>query len=277
MAVDERKQRIRRNMIKMWTYAAAAYAASITASVSVGFNPASLYEGGAYNGFWIDPSNLSSMRASASGTSTVSAMGDSVGYILEQSGAGGTFSLSLSRPVVQLAGGYPALYFNGGCGFFNGSSSTHKMVTASSSVATYVLAARWDSSAVNSFAFAHSSNGLFTALGRTAANNLRFAYREPGIHIETPITTGTVYVATFMWQAGGSAIVRLNGVQVGSADASTSPAWLGPSAGSYLGDNSFSSPMNGYIFQLFAINKLLSGAELANIETYVGQKCGVTI
>jgi hypothetical protein len=274
MALDPRRQRIRRNMARAWAYAASAYQASASISLSVSFTPAVLFGSGTYNGFWIDPSDLSSLKQSTNGSGAVATVGDPVGYILEKSGAGGIFTAT-DKPTFQTVSGNAVIRF-ATTNVLNGDAPTHKMVTAGQSVATYVFAATWSGTASNNVAFSHKSD-LYSGFMRTAAGNLRFFFRDNGIFIDVAGTQGTKYVLTGIWQAGGTTVFRINGVQVGTFDSSGQVAWFGPGQGTFIGDNTFTSYMTGDIYQGFGINRVLSGTDLSNIETYIGAKAGVTI
>jgi hypothetical protein len=68
-----------------------------------GFSPATLFAAGE-QGYWLDPSDFSTMFQDSAGTTPVTAVGQNVGRILDKSGRGNHFIQSslASRPVLQV-------------------------------------------------------------------------------------------------------------------------------------------------------------------------------
>jgi hypothetical protein len=65
------------------------------------YTPASLFQNGTYKGYWVDASDLSTLKQNSNGTTDVASDNDPVGYVAEKSGAGGTLIQATSgqRPL----------------------------------------------------------------------------------------------------------------------------------------------------------------------------------
>jgi hypothetical protein len=280
MAVDERRQRIRRNMARAWAYAAAAYAASATASVA--YNPAVVFGSGTYKGFWVDPTVLSSLKQSSDGSVAVAADADPVGYVTEQSGAGGVLNqtVNASRPTYKVVGGYPCLRFDGTDDHILG-DATVRAVTDSAPAFSFVFVANSDSTLA---AAGHVLRTQATVgqevfnIYQMTATNLRMA--SVAGNFDTSVASDTVVVYSIRYEpafVGTNVFVRRNKTLLNSGTLGPITVNSGVGGRVALSDTAFSNAFKGDIYQALLVNRLLSDADVASVEIALGAKAGITL
>ena len=127
-----------------------------------------------------------------------------------------------------------------------------------------------------------SNNGSFAIQAPDGAAAATYLYQSKGTSLtdaqKTSVAAPNTSVLTGLSDiSGDSTILRVNGVQ---ADADTGDQGSGNYANAALylfARNNASDFMIGRLYSLIVRNKLTSGAELTNTESYVAQKTGVTL
>lgn len=253
------------------------------------FNPASLFRNGE-QGWFYDLSDVSTLFQDAAGTTPVTAVGQPVGLQLDKSGRGNhrSQSVSLNRPTLrQDTNGLYYLEYDG----LNDNLSTSAFAWGSDK-ATVVAGVRKLSDAAGAifaeFGTSSTLNGTFGVFAPgNAGANYGFAIRgtvagTSGIYAGYPAPESAVVSARFDTAGTGSGAsaqlrARRNGANLApfvstttAGNILTHQAFFGARAGTSLF-------FNGREYSNFAINRLLTANELAQIERYTAQRTGVTI
>jgi hypothetical protein len=280
--VDDRKSRLRRNLYRHWAFAAAsAYAA--TSSSSVGYSPASLFEGGTYQGFWLDASNLSTLKQNSGGSGAVTADGDPVGYIADAAGTAGVWDRRLDdtcRPLYKIVGGNSCIRFDGTNDGFSVNATARTWISSSSSqTAVAVITSDNTGPATQIIYWQYATSFNWAIQFRTSTTEFRQAYNN-NLFIGRGVTANQTRCLTSVI-APSTQILRRDGVQLGATDTTTVSAFSGPGSGEgYGGWVDFGGPtdfLKGDLYQLFVINRELTGTDLTNLETFLAAKAGITI
>jgi hypothetical protein len=245
------------------------------------FNPDSLFTGG-FQGAWYDFSDLSTMFQDSAGTIPVTADGDPVGKILDNSGNGNhaTQSTSSARPLYKTSGGLHWLEFDG----VDDALVTGSINFTASDKITVFTGAEASSSSTKIFLELSAATGAFPGsfyiTDSESVNNLG-TYRMYGsIFAGGNLTSAppSLSVMTFAFDIGGDSVsVRSNGsaaagnMSVGS-DAGTGnfgnwPLYIAARSG-----NSLQCAVK--IYQLCIVGKTASGTEITNTETFINGKTG---
>ena len=248
--------------------------------------PAPIYAGG-YKGVTIDPAVLSSMSQDTAGATPVTAAGQSVGRILDRSGGAlhPVQATAAAKPTYLVDGSVrPLLRFDGvDDGMVTPSitwGTDEVMVVAamrkSSDAATGIL--------VEMSAAIDTNAGAFNvrAPGEAGANSYAGASRGSATGVlvgsgaiaaapDTAVVTMSSKIATDVLT------LRRNGVQVGtmstdqgSGNFGSYPLYIGRRGGASLS-------LNGDIYALMALNRLLTTQERGWVERWMALKCGVTL
>lgn len=248
--------------------------------------PALIFAGG-YKGIVIDPEVLSSMSQDTAGATPVTAAGQPVGRILDRSGNAvhPVQATAAQKPTYRLDGSSrPQLRFDG-----VDDGMVTPSITWGTDEVTVVAAMRKSSDAstgvlLEMSAVIDTNAGAFNvrAPGEAGANSYAGASR--GSSAPVLIGTGAVAAApdtavvTLMSKiATDTLTLRRNGVQVGpmSTDQGTGnfgsyPLYIGRRGGASL-------PLNGDIYGLLTVNKLLTTQERGWVEKWMALKSGVTL
>lgn len=243
------------------------------------FSPLSLFSE-ATTGVWYDPSDFSTMFQDSAGTTPVTAVGQSVGKILDKSGRGNhaTQATAGNQPVLQQdSSGRYYLLFNGTSSSMATSNinftTTDKMFVCAglrkSVDSSYPVLAEISSSwSLNS--------GTFT-LGGGDPNGYAFGSRGTAssasvvIGYDAPITNVLSGLGNI---SANQSILRINGTQAASSSLNQGtgnygnyPLYLGSRAG-------FSLFFNGRLYQLVVAGKNANTSEIRNTEKFINQSTG---
>lgn len=256
--------------------------------LGIGSPRAPAYLGGLFGpgdvGMLIDPAALGSLSQDDAGSVPVTAAGQPVGLVRDMSGGAVVLSQATAskRPTLQIDGaGRPYLQFDGvddilaTTAFAWGSDAVTMCAAVTNEgdpivAGVYVafggasISAPWYSvvNAGSGGAYGARSRG---STGLVSANSAPYANETAVLTQQSKVSTDTL-------------VMRRNGVQVasaatdqGSGTYGTQPLYVG------AGGPATSNPMAGRIYGLVAVNRLLTGPELAFAERWLAHKCGVTL
>lgn len=249
--------------------------------VGGGWSPLTLFSGGE-QGFWFDPSDLSSMFQDAAGTTPVTATGDSVGLIRDKSGRANHASQATGafKPKLQQDGtGRYYLDFDGSDdGLVTSSinfSATDEMTTCggirkTSDAATGLVLE-------NSAAFS-SNTGTFAVFAPPAGGNTNLGYFSRGTASSSPsrllgAAPVTAVVGARSKISTDYAEARVNGVgsvavtDQGTGNYGNYAVYIGRRGGASL-------PFSGRMYPLVLRGKATDDATMALLETYINSKTG---
>ena len=234
-------------------------------------------------GLWLDPSKRASLSQDSAGSVPVTAVGQPVGRILDQSGGGrhATQSTSAARPTYRLdIYGRAYLEFDGVDDWMTTASMAlaagGRTVIAAlqkrsdASVGTVVeTGPDWSTTpgAINLIAPATPAAGDYGSRTRPAANpaNLNSASSFAAPHMA--VLSLRLATGNHLLRVNG---VALNGAQPDSVSALTAPVNIGGrSNGSRFG------ALN--LYGLVVIDRALTDVELAQAEAWMAAKCGVVL
>jgi hypothetical protein len=254
-----------------------------------GFDPASLFAGGTYKGFWIDASDTSTLKQQDTGGSTaVTADGDPVGYVANKytttGGALTRITDDTCRPLYKVVSGYSCLQFDGSNDQINGDATACTIPSGDQTYWTIVAVAALASSGV-------SFNDMLWAITGSNASVNYFQYVTGGqvggsqanhYTVVQSITQTNKNVFTIRIRSDGSQPfinLRVNGTQLEEGGTATTSAKLGSgNAVSFeIGGYGGGSYFKGDLYQFYIINRDVSGADLTSLERALGAKAGVTI
>jgi hypothetical protein len=248
-----------------------------------GFSPLSLFAAGE-QGYWLDPSDFSTMFQDAAGTTPVTAVGQSVRLMLDKSGRGNTFTQAnvANAPLLQQdTSGRYFLLFDGSDDWLQSAATINPGAVDKVQVFAGVrkLSDAATGAVLESSSNPNSNNGVIDIQAPSgAAANYRFGSRgtvgqgatSAGFPApSTNVLTGLGDIS------GDSVILRVNGTQAASSTADqgtgnylTYTHFIGRRAGTAL-------PFNGRLYQMitrFGAN--LTADQIAATETFVNQRTG---
>lgn len=254
------------------------------------FTPTSLFSGGE-QGFWLDPSDFSSMFQDTAGTTPVTATGQSVARINDKSGRGNHFTQSTagSRPVLQQDGnGKYYLDFDGTDDFLQSTSTIN--YSATDNMCVCVGATKESDAAAGALielsASSTTNAGTFAIFAPSSATP-NYAYRSRGTSDGTA-ASGASYASPntsvlfgYSDISSDSSILRVNGAVAatqgsdqGTGNYGTHTVYIGRRAGTSI-------PFNGRLYQAISLARTPTGpgatTEIGNMESYVANKTGVTL
>ena len=231
---------------------------------------AALFSGGEV-GAWYDPSDSSTVWQDAAGT-TPATVGDPVGRIDDKSGNGNhaTQTTSAARPVLQSSGGLYYLDFDGvddyltTATFASGAQAQPNTIALAAELATTANVMHVDSE--------------FGGLGG------RHLYYNIGADLTLYTNTGVTYAgandgSASTWVAlfdGVSKYLRKNGIVQSPTSGTTvgTNTWSGITMGSR---NTGAQNSSSNFYSFVGVNRTLTAGEIADLETYLAAKSGVTL
>jgi len=247
------------------------------------FSPATLFAA-SEPGLWLDPSDFSTMFQDSAGTTPVTAVGQSVGRILDKSGRGNHASqaTAASRPVLQIDGtGKYYLAFDGVDDFLLTPTVTPGTNKAQVFIGIRKLSDATVGTVVESGPGAPAANNFTFHAPRTAGvANYGFVFRSDAVIIninsasshpapDTAVVVGTVDLS------GDLATTRVNGVEEARSTADFGAGSLAANA-IYIGRRGGTTgPFNGRIYSLivrFGAN--LTAGQISDTERAVNSKTG---
>lgn len=233
-------------------------------------------------GLVLDPSNMATLFQDAAGTSRVTAIGQSVGMIRDMvSGRSATQSTAANCPVLASYGGKPCLQFDG----VNDGLATPSITWATDAVTIVAAIRKLSDAAVGIVAelgnppvtsagtFTFNAPGTlnpgyrFTSRGTAMGDAIAISgYPAP----KTDVITGIGKIST------DTSILRANGTQIATAATDQGLTAAYQSAALNIGRRTSGSlHFNGYLFAMFAINRVLTATELALVENWAKSRAGL--
>lgn len=232
-------------------------------SGAVAFNPASFF-GGGEKGVIYDPSDLTSLFQDSAGTTPVTASADPVGKMNDLSGNNfhATQATGGSRPSYQVASGKKSVRVLAG-GFNLG------VPTISAAAADWTLVVGIKLIAVGTYQCvldAQTGRLIFYAVDSTATSA---SYYDGGYKVASWTPGTTAHTLTYALTSGAGKI-RADGADILTGQAYTQRAISGVTA---LGTNIVGGDgLNGDIYGLILINRVLTAGEIANAEAWMAAR-----
>ena len=239
-------------------------------------------------GFFYDPNDLSTMYQNAAGTIPVTAAGQPVGLMLDKSGRNNHAyqSVSASRPVLQRNATTGAYYlaFDGTDDFLVTSSinftATDKIslfagVRKLSDVRSYSIVCELSADLlVNSGTFNLQAPGLASDKGyasdsKGTTNTTTKAQNYPAPHSSVLSFTGNISAPLNRLRVNANNFEST--VSQGTGNYGNYPLYIGRRG---LTSDQF---INGHIYSLIGIGKLVSDNEIVNIEKELAKRVGVNL
>lgn len=252
--------------------------------VGQGFSPNALFDA-MDAGLWFDPSDRLSLFRDTAGTIPVSAVGQAVARINDKTGNGvhATQPISAARPIYRLdSGGRAYLEFDGVDDFL----ATATLVPGSAEMQLIAgvrkLATAGYQTLCELSGDAGSFPGTLSMLATSPGDgNLGYIFSQGTIGQAALAAhpPGANSVLTGLGDIGGDQLVlRIDGSQVaqtsgdqGSGTYQPYPVYIGMRAGNSI-------PFNGRLYGLvLRFGSGLSAADLAQVETFMGKKTGMTL
>jgi hypothetical protein len=234
--------------------------------LSGAFEPLSLYTGG-YTGGYYDPSDLSTLWQNSARTTPVTADGDPVWVIDDKSGTGNHLAAfnSAARPVYRTSGGLHWLEFDGiddrmlRSGAFPLSFASAAIERTTGGISISGLLANTADGAVD-VDYAILFNGSTMQAGQGAGEGL-----SDGTHKWVDkVQTSTLAV-------GSSGVVSVD------ATGYTGGTLQFPNGIFLMEDRGLARYMKSKFYAGFLINRILTTTERENLETWEGNKMGISI
>lgn len=265
-------------------------ASTSLATRNKGFSPASLFTAGE-QGYWLDPSDFSTMFQDEAGTTPVTAVGQSVRRILDKSGRGNHFTQAnvANAPLLQQdAGGNYFLLFDGSDDWLQSAATINPGAVDKAQVFAGVrkLSDASEQVIVEASATSVTNDGSFTfTAARGSAPNYAFPLRGSTVSTLTA-TTFTSPVTNVLACQYDLAQASRDTEIVPTINAAT-PTLTGSGAASagtgnfltythYIGRRAGTSlPLNGRLYQLITrYGANLTADQIAATETFVNSKTG---
>jgi len=254
---------------------------------SSAFDPLSLFTGG-HEGAWYDPSDLTTLfQDSAEPPITpVTAAGQTVGTMLDKSGNGNHArqTTAAQRPTYQTGSGLHWLEFDGTDDAMFTSAIDFTSTDKMSIFAGQRKLSDANFSTLLGFSLnSNNNNGAFALTAPSTNNTSDYAARSRGTiisFIQSPSSFVAPHSAalTMLADIGApSHTSRINGVLIATSVASQGTGnygdhdlFIGARAG-------WSFHYNGLLYGVIIVGKTASTNELADVETYMAAKSGVTL
>ena len=247
------------------------------------FSPVSLFAAGE-QGYWLDPSDFSTMFQDTAGATPVTAVGQSVRRWLDKSGRGNHFTQSSTSnaPILQQdAGGRYFLLFDGTDDWLQSGTITPGTDKVQVFAGVRKLSDVAAGTVVESSIIATGNQGAFFLRSPQALSSATHSFLSGGSIYSTTISPTSfpapiTNVLTGLGDiSGDSAILRVNGTQAASSatDQGTGnylayPHYIGRRAGTSL-------PFNGRIYQLITrFGPNLTAAQIQQVEAFVNSRTG---
>lgn len=256
--------------------------AQSNAKIVSAFSPTSLFSNGE-EGVWYDPSDLSTLWQDTAGTTAVTAAGQLVARIDDKSGNGhhATQGTESKRPVLRESGGLYYLEFDGAedalqTASIDFSSSDEMSIFAGVTKKGTVLGNIAELSASIT-----ANTGAFVLLAPTGTND-RYGYNSKGTALANAFVVGytapTTNILTEISKISTDYILgRVDGVDSFSSSSDQGSGNYGNHAlniGSRTGTSSY---FNGNLFALIVRGAVSTPTEIANTESFIAEKTGVTL
>jgi len=254
---------------------------------SSAFDPLSLFTGG-HEGAWYDPSDLSTLfQDSAEPPVTpVTTAGQSVGTMLDKSGNGNHArqTTTAARPTYQTGAGLHWLEFDG----IDDAMSTSAIdLTGTDKISLFIGQRKLSDAKFRTlleFSLnSNNNNGAFALTAPSNNNDPDYGARSRGTttsFIRYPSSFAAPHSAalTMLADIGApSHTPRINGVLIATSVASQGTGNYGDHD-LFIGSRAGTSfHYNGLLYGVIIVGKTASTNELADVETYMAAKSGVTL
>ena len=244
-----------------------------------GWTPAALFGGGGA-GLWLDPSDMTSLAQDGAGSVPVTAVGQPVGFVRDQSGFGNHALQTIAgrRPVLVLDGtGKRCLALDG----IDDNLVVPAVAWGGSNEVTIVLALSASSTGLQAGILRGGGTASPTRFGVIKQSDNRVQSNSAGTAVATvshaSVVTGApeVYSVSAKISAPSLAL-RRNGVLSAQSTASQGTGTYldqDMTIGSWGGGQFFT----GNLYGMVIINRALSPAELAQAEAWAASRCGVVL
>lgn len=251
---------------------------------SGGFQPSTLFAAGE-QGFWYDPSDMTTMFQDSAGTTPVTAAGQVVGLIRDKSGRSNHASQAsaASKPILRNTGALWWLEFDGIDDFLVTATIDF---TATNKMSLFAGLRKTSDAAMGIFAELSinlSTNpGTFTVRapnGATPDYQMNWSGSTvktanigslPAPNTSVLSSTADIGTSTVTMQINGSSTGLVLGGALGTGNFSNNPLYIGRRAGT-------SSPFTGNLYGLIGRGAASDGLTIAGTEGYMAQKSGVVL
>ena len=251
-----------------------------------GLNPARLFANGE-DGFWYDPSDLSTMWQDSGQTTPVTAADQPVGFIADKSGNGNnaTQATAAARPILRESGGIWSLEFDG--------TDDHMFVAGApfwDVTPNWSFGASWDlASGSSASIYTEGNTGTatpFAIWGAGTGSFTRFILRgrkdsSAAFSLQGDTTTeafGQGKIDTVLVDDGGAAPTTpiVDGVKLISPTGYT-PAATALNVGTLgaLRRTTTSDYIDGHLYQIIVLKRAFTAAEAWNVSRFVRARAGL--
>lgn len=246
------------------------------------FSPTSLFSSGE-QGVWYDPSDLSTLWQDTAGTTAVTAAGQLVARINDKSGNGhhATQNTESKRPVLRESGGLYYLEFDGAedalqIASIDFSGSDEMSVFAGVTKEGTVLGNIAELSASIT-----SNTGAFVLLAPTGAND-RYGFNSKGSVLANAFVVGytapTTNILTGISKISTDYLLgRVDGEDSFSSSGDQGSGNYGNHVLNIGSRNGALSYFNGNLFALIIRGAVSTATEIAETESFIAEKTGVTL
>ncbi len=248
-----------------------------------GFSPSILF-GAGEQGFWYDPSDLSTLFQDQAGTVPVTAAGQVVGLMMDKSGNANHASqaTAASKPILRNTGLLWWLEFDGVDDYLSVAGIDF---TATDELSLFTGIRKISDAAIGVVCelsvdlFANNGTFLLRAPTSVAAN---VGFVGKGTSASTAIISGIAAPISLVFSgdiniSGDALRARVNGgayttsaSDMGTGTFGSYPMFIGRRAGTSL-------PFSGNMYGLICRNQLTSSVVVASTEAYLAAKSGVTL
>lgn len=233
-----------------------------------GWTPAALFTAG-QQGFWLDPSDFTTMFQDSAGTTPVTAVGQPVGKILDKSGRANHFAqgTTASRPILQQdVSGFYCLAFDGVDDFLSSVS-----VASIGAATTHSSAIRWAGASSTGNVFCNS--GATPQLSGVTLGPIYRMFAATTLSGGVTDTNNHVFTAQFVG-ASSALVVDKVGVAAGAAGSNGMTGTTVRVGCDGAGSSQF---FNGRFYGGVIADYVLTTPQRTTLETYLGGKAGLAL
>jgi len=248
------------------------------------FDPATLFAAGE-QGYWLDPSDFSTMFQDTARATPVTAVGQSVRRMLDKSGRGNTFTQAntANAPILrQDASGRYFLLFDGVDDWLRSANTINPGAVDKAQVFAGVRKLSTGLGVITeASADTANNNGTFGLLTQNGTA-YQYAFGSRGSVASSAFTNDPSFAAPVTTVLTGTADISGNVVRLRANGSQVAQATSGQGTGNYLTHTHFigrrngtSLPFNGRLYQLIArYGANLSAGQITQTETFVNARTG---
>lgn len=225
---------------------------------------------------WWDMTDVSHLWQDTSGTSAITAHGQSIARVDDQSGNGKNFLQSTSglRPTYNVSGSQSWLAGNGTTSFM---STAAALFAGATQTRTIALAFRQTAATAAPVVVASTSSGSYISVSPNYdGDGLYYSQQTSSSYGSTTgLSVGTDYVVVDMNSVAAN-VVRANGAETLNGAALNATTTIGSAA--ILGDDIPATiSWSGRIYALAVFSAVVSGQNLRDLELWLARKARITI